>query len=570
MSTHILILMNKFLRWVFIIGGCFWRGYRVTGSSDLPQSSTNPGGCLRLCQNDPNCHFFSFSLMEDQCFRPSGQLKLERDPKSAIGLPLCGRYVNSSTFIITANPSDNSVNGVPFDFLMDGSLESSITLTGQEIHIDMAENHYVDGVTILFKSGSSGFSLQYKSSSDEGSFRELAIKETRVSDLAITWIFKHPHSVRQLQIQSELSTNEIIEVIPHFSDLDLIPNVKDCSEMYRLGFHHSGSFLIDPSGERSPSKAVRVWCELGWTSILLRGKNGLTTDQKHYFDGTNDMREYQAIASDNNNESNEYWIGLENLYNIVGGTDHELIVNLWDLDGKWSQAHYQTFSIADSSLDYQLTLKDFQNSTGLSEAGDAFSDQNGSNFSLKANSPCNEKHMASGWLKEMSDLDGTCTRANIFGRNDQTSDFFEQQVFWRTFRGLGRYIPQVDMRLRPKNFKASDVLTDETELLKHHEEGRKGQFLSNFSYECDIGFEKSHSVSYFCQWNGTWKRDGSPDPFRCTVTHCKDPPMAPPGFEIDYWDKEPLPIDKALNYRCRNGMKLKDRTPGSSQQVPLK
>ncbi|XP_059083504.1 uncharacterized protein LOC131880813 [Tigriopus californicus] len=472
-------------------GQCFWKGYKITSSLSVPETSIGSlDDCFDDCRKNENCHFFSFQLDQSTCKLRSdtNELLLERDLTSAFGTPLCGKFVNSTSFRVSVNQNNNSLwDSSTLDMIIDGSLGSIARfkdnlLLPLEIDIDFGEDLYVDGVTMIF-SGNTNIELKYRSSSGMPNFQETVTKEKRVSNIAITWIFKHPHLTSQFQVVGDQNTSiDIFEFIPHFSDMALFPPVKDCSEVYRLGFHQSGSFLIDPSGNRSPSKAVRVWCELGWTTMLIRHKDGLLSNETHYFDGSNDMTKYQATTLDSNagHSINEYWIGLDNLHNIVAGSDHEMIVNLWDAHGKWAQAHYQTFSIGNKSSNYALTLRGFQNSTGMSEAGDSLGDQSGLAFSLNGNSSCNVKHLASGWLEEKSDMGGICTRANIFGNNEQKPDDSDHQIAWRSFRGSHRNLGYVNVQIRPKNFIGTEALADESTLLSHIENAKKGQFSSKF------------------------------------------------------------------------------------------
>ena len=52
------------------------------------------------------------------------------------------------------------------------------------------------------------------------------------------------------------------------------PPVKDCAELERLGITDPGYYYIDPTGERKYNRMSLVYCENGWTNILIREDDG--------------------------------------------------------------------------------------------------------------------------------------------------------------------------------------------------------------------------------------------------------------------------------------------------------
>ena len=89
--------------------------------------------------------------------------------------------------------------------------------------------------------------------------------------------------------------------------LEPTPPVKDCSELYKIGKTAPGSYIIDPTGSRSATIKLEVYCEEnGWTNILLRQPSAYPSD---FFNKS--FAEYKAGFGE---ISQERWIGLDNLY----------------------------------------------------------------------------------------------------------------------------------------------------------------------------------------------------------------------------------------------------------------
>lgn len=54
-----------------------------------------------------------------------------------------------------------------------------------------------------------------------------------------------------------------------FSPVENVP-MRDCSELYQLGYKAPGVYWIDPTGKVGYDRMVKVFCEDGWTHILRR------------------------------------------------------------------------------------------------------------------------------------------------------------------------------------------------------------------------------------------------------------------------------------------------------------
>ncbi|XP_071173290.1 fibrinogen-like protein 1 [Mytilus edulis] len=120
---------------------------------------------------------------------------------------------------------------------------------------------------------------------------------------------------------------------------------------------------------------IDVYCDMvdKWTVIQRRqdGSIDFYRDWLDYKNGFGDL-------------SGEYWLGNDKISNILNGKSYSLRFDLEDWYGERRYAQYETFSIADESAEYQLTLAGYSG-----DAGDSMLDSyqplnlNGQRFSTK-------------------------------------------------------------------------------------------------------------------------------------------------------------------------------------------
>ena len=75
------------------------------------------------------------------------------------------------------------------------------------------------------------------------------------------------------------------------------------------------------------------------------------------------------------NIDSEYWLGLDNIYNLTKQGDYRLLVELEDWVGKKVYAEYSSFRLESESEGFRIRLGTYQGN-----AGDSFSSHNGKPF----------------------------------------------------------------------------------------------------------------------------------------------------------------------------------------------
>ncbi|XP_071807448.1 uncharacterized protein [Asterias amurensis] len=130
---------------------------------------------------------------------------------------------------------------------------------------------------------------------------------------------------------------------------------KDCSEIRAMGVLISGVYLVQPLGS---SEAFRVYCDMetdggGWT-VFQRRQDGSVD---FYLDFANYSRGFGNLEG-------EFWLGNDNLHRLTAQGEYELRVDLTDFDDVTGYANYDTFSIADVSDNYRLTVRGYSGNAG--------------------------------------------------------------------------------------------------------------------------------------------------------------------------------------------------------------
>ncbi|XP_068076990.1 microfibril-associated glycoprotein 4 isoform X2 [Danio rerio] len=146
----------------------------------------------------------------------------------------------------------------------------------------------------------------------------------------------------------------------------------DCSEIYKSGQTVSGIYSIYPAGDTP----VWVYCQMvsdgkveeneGWTVFQRRMDGSI-----HFFQ----LWEKYRIGF--GTTEGEYWLGLENLYQLTRHKKFMLRVDLEDFTGRRGFAQYSSFSVGSEVEGYKLELSGFTDGG----AGDSLSYHNGMKFS---------------------------------------------------------------------------------------------------------------------------------------------------------------------------------------------
>ncbi|XP_073697803.1 microfibril-associated glycoprotein 4-like [Garra rufa] len=146
----------------------------------------------------------------------------------------------------------------------------------------------------------------------------------------------------------------------------------DCSDVYNSGQTVSGIYSIYPAGE----VPVWVYCEM-----ISEGKDedkGEWTVIQRRMDGSvNFYRPWNQYKRGFGNVESEYWLGLENMYQLTSNRKYMLRVDLEDFEGRKGFALYSSFSVDCETDGYTLHVLEFTDGG----AGDSLSYHNGQKFS---------------------------------------------------------------------------------------------------------------------------------------------------------------------------------------------
>ncbi|XP_066516600.1 microfibril-associated glycoprotein 4-like [Hoplias malabaricus] len=210
----------------------------------------------------------------------------------------------------------------------------------------------------------------------------------------------------------------------------------DCSDVYTYGQTLSGVYAIF-------STSVQVYCEMGceledarWTVIQRR------------MDGSvNFYRPWEQYKKGFGNKHGEYWLGLENLYQLTRKRKYELRVDLQDFEGVKVYALYSSFSVESEADGYRLHLGAFTDGG----AGDSLELSNGQKFSTfdkdqdsNTEGNCAKSYLGAFWY-------GSCHHANpngvyLWGKD---GTLFAIGNVWYHWKGYDYGLKFISMKIRP-------------------------------------------------------------------------------------------------------------------------
>ncbi|XDV16979.1 hypothetical protein PO909_016457 [Leuciscus waleckii] len=146
----------------------------------------------------------------------------------------------------------------------------------------------------------------------------------------------------------------------------------DCSDVYKAGESDSGIYTIYPAGD------VPVWVYCHMVSDGKDEDNGGWTVFQRRMDGSiNFYRPWNQYKRGFGNVESEYWLGLENMYQLTRNRKYMLRVDLEDFEGRKGFALYSSFSVGPESDGYKLQVSGFTDGG----AGDSLFGYNGQKFS---------------------------------------------------------------------------------------------------------------------------------------------------------------------------------------------
>ncbi|MGH0168822.1 UNVERIFIED_CONTAM: hypothetical protein FKN15_066605 [Acipenser sinensis] len=146
------------------------------------------------------------------------------------------------------------------------------------------------------------------------------------------------------------------------------------------------------------------------------------------------------------NIDNEYWLGLENIYNLAKQGSYRLLIELEDWTDKKVYAEYSSFHLEPESDFYRLRLGTYQGN-----AGDSLMWHNGKQFTTldrdkdAFSGNCAHFHKGGWWYN-------SCAQSNLNGvwyRGGHYRSKFQDGIYWAEYRGGSYSLREVQMMLRP-------------------------------------------------------------------------------------------------------------------------
>ncbi|MBN3314981.1 ANGL1 protein, partial [Atractosteus spatula] len=212
---------------------------------------------------------------------------------------------------------------------------------------------------------------------------------------------------------------------------------RDCYQVRQAGHSTSGIYLLKPDGS---DRLMQVWCEHGldnggWT-VIQRRKDG----------SVNFFRNWDNYKKGFGNIDNEYWLGLEHIYNLGKQGDYRLLIEMEDWLGKKVYAEYSSFRLEPESEFYRLRLGTYQGN-----AGDSFSSHNGKQFTTLDRDKdvfsgnCAHFHKGGWWYNAcgQTNLNGVWYSGGIYRSK------FQDGIFWADYGGGFYSLKAVRMMIRP-------------------------------------------------------------------------------------------------------------------------
>ncbi|XP_072513253.1 microfibril-associated glycoprotein 4-like [Salminus brasiliensis] len=215
----------------------------------------------------------------------------------------------------------------------------------------------------------------------------------------------------------------------------------DCSDVYANGQTLSGVYTIYPTGDTP----VQVYCDMGCEGQSEDAK--WTMIQRRMDGSVNFYRPWEQYKKGFGNKHGEYWLGLENLYQLTRKRKYELRVDLQDFDGAKVYAQYSAFSVESETEGYKLHIAGFTNGG----AGDSLEISNGQKFSTldkdqdsNKDGNCAKTYLGGFWYN-------ACHYANPNGVYlwGQEGHAFAIGNVWYHWKGHDHSLQFISMKIRP-------------------------------------------------------------------------------------------------------------------------
>ncbi|XP_055060023.2 microfibril-associated glycoprotein 4 [Misgurnus anguillicaudatus] len=207
----------------------------------------------------------------------------------------------------------------------------------------------------------------------------------------------------------------------------------DCSDLYKKGETVSGIYNIYPTS----GAPLWVYCDMISTAQDEDEKGGWTVIQRRMDGSVNFYRPWKQYKRGFGLVESEYWLGLENMYQLTHNRKYILKVDMEDFEGRKGWALYSSFSVDSECQGYQLQVTGFKDGG----AGDALSGHNGMKFSTfdkdqdTYEASCARSYLGGFWY-------GNCHTANpngvyLWGEDATLFAIGNSWYTWKTSHAVG-------------------------------------------------------------------------------------------------------------------------------------
>ncbi|XP_073697931.1 microfibril-associated glycoprotein 4-like [Garra rufa] len=215
----------------------------------------------------------------------------------------------------------------------------------------------------------------------------------------------------------------------------------DCSDIYNSGERVSDIYSIYPAGY----VPILVYCEM-ISDGNDQDNGGWTVIQRRMDGSVNFYRPWNQYKRGFGNVESEYWLGLENMYQLTRNRNYMLRVDLEDFDGNKVFALYSSFSVGPEADGYQLHVSGFTDGG----AGDSLSGHNGFKFSTfdmdqdVYDSNCAKLYLGAFWYTACH---GTNPNGVYLWGEDPTH--YAIGNVWSTWKGYTVGMKFISMKIKP-------------------------------------------------------------------------------------------------------------------------
>ncbi|XP_076801608.1 microfibril-associated glycoprotein 4-like [Clavelina lepadiformis] len=193
-------------------------------------------------------------------------------------------------------------------------------------------------------------------------------------------------------------------------------------------------------GQQTLRSGLEVFCDGGWTVFQRR------------FDGSQDFQQnWNSYKLGFGDLSGEFWLGLENIYQLTKQRGCKLRVDLWSYDGDHVFAQYSDFSLEGEEDKYRLHVRGYSGTAGDSLTPSGTTDINDNSrfsaydqdFDHWSGSNCaidQAGHLGGWWFN-------TCGHSRLNAQWGPSRGAWSG-IVWNSWKGSGETLKQTTMKLR--------------------------------------------------------------------------------------------------------------------------